>query len=127
MKAIASLALLKTNWDNNKRDYIENFVPFIVTLISRKKYKSIDVDIICKDFSEEFGLRIPYHPMITILNRTKKRGFIKKELKNYVPIREKFIDDDFSDVAKEQERKYQTLINRFIKFCRTQYENLSMK
>jgi len=60
-----------------KKDYIENFVPFIATLIKKCNYGVIDVNTVCNDFKKEFGLIIPYHPMCTILTRSQKRGLIK--------------------------------------------------
>jgi hypothetical protein len=120
-KTISSLALLKANWDKQHRDYIENFVPFIVTLISKKNYISIEVNTICKDFEEEFGLCIPYHPMITILLRVEKRGYIKKQQGLFIPVRELVIADDFTDIALEQERKYTKIIVSFVDFCQVKY------
>jgi len=35
-KTVASLALLKVNWDTLRKDYIENFIPFAVTLMNQK-------------------------------------------------------------------------------------------
>jgi len=75
--AITSLAVLKVNWEHLKKDYIENFVPFIATLIKKCNYGVIDVNTVCNDFKKEFGLIIPYHPMCTILTRSQKRGLIK--------------------------------------------------
>jgi len=100
-KTISSLAFLKANWDRFGQDYLENFVPFIVTLINRKKYKAIDIPSIRRDFEKEFGLSIPYHPMISILNRTKKRGYIAKTGQDiFVPDNQKVIEDDFGGITK---------------------------
>lgn len=121
-KTIASLALLKTNWDTLKKDFIENFVPFVVTLINRYQYKSIDTYTICRDFKNEYGLTIPYHPMMTILDRTRKNGYIVRENGQFIPVMEKIESDDFSVVVGEQERKYNNIIDRFIRFCRENYE-----
>lgn len=121
-KTIASLALLKANWDRLHQDYLENFVPFIVTLAHRKKYRMIDVSTIRKDFEAEFGLSIPYHPMIAILNRTKKRGYISKSGPDaFVPNDSKLVEDDFSDVVVLQEQKYARVIDDFIGYCRDAY------
>jgi hypothetical protein len=80
-KTIASLALLKVNWDNLKQDYIENFVPFVVALINRAKYDVIDANKICKDFEVAYGLIIPYHPVVSILTRAIRRGYITRSKK----------------------------------------------
>ena len=47
-KAIASLAIIKVNWDVQKKDYIQNFVPFIVALIRKNRYSIIDIDVVKK-------------------------------------------------------------------------------
>lgn len=128
-KTVASLALLKVNWDTNtqRKDFIENFVPFIATLINRKNYKTVNVNTICKDFETEYGLIIPYHPMLAILTRAMKGGYIvKRHNGDYVPVKEKMVAADFTDVALEQERKYKKVLERFLKFCQENYgETLS--
>ena len=93
-KAISSLAIVKVNWDAEKKDYIQNFVPFIVALIKKKRYSIIEIDAVRNDFQDEFGLVIPFHPMITILERVRRQGYIKKNQQGkYAPISEKLVDD----------------------------------
>ena len=102
---IASLALVKINWDSLRRDYIENFVPFLATLIRRRRYKRLDLDTLCVDFEQEFGLRIPFHPMITLLNRAKKRKLVGKREGNFIPVPENLPRYDFGDRSGDQIRK----------------------
>lgn len=121
-KTIASLAILKVNWDECRKDYIEGFIPFIATLIAKKKYSEIEQNTICKDFAEEYGLIIPYHAMITILTRAKKRGLIEKNNhgKN-TPIKGEIAKLEFSSESLEQQRKYTNIIKEIIKFSNEQY------
>lgn len=124
-KVLISLAFIKVNWDQQRRDYIDNFLPFLATLMVRKKYESIKENVeqinkLIDDFKQEFGLIIPYHPMITILNRAKKRGLINKQKHEFVPTR-KIFEYDFSGKTQAQERKYEELINSFINFCKDEY------
>jgi hypothetical protein len=114
---IVSLALLKVNWDHLKKDYLENFLPFIATLCVRKAYDVIDVDTIGNDFKEEYGLIIPYHPMISILNRARKRGVLKKHYHKLYPVKNKIIELDFTGLSKEQVRQHEKLIDKFIEFA----------
>jgi hypothetical protein len=81
---IASLAILKVNWDYLKKDYIESFVPFVATLIKTRKYPTVEVNTLCEDFSRDYGLIIPFHPMMSILKRAKKKGASKKESRRQV-------------------------------------------
>lgn len=124
-RTVSSLAILKVNWDSFKKDYIEIFVPFIATLINRRNYKTINVDELCRDFSEEFGLIIPYHPMITILNRAKTRGLIKRAKNDFIPIKDKAVELDFSSIAMEQERNQNKVLSLFINFVKINYVQYS--
>lgn len=127
-KTIASLAILKVTWDHLRKDYIENFVPFIATLISSKNYKVIEVNKISEDFALEHGLVIPYHPMMTILTRATKRGFIIKGREGeFVPVKEKIVRFEFSNLAKEQLRKQEKVISRFIDFSNKNYNAVLTK
>lgn len=120
---IASLALIKVNWDNEtkRQDFIENFVPFIATLLNRKNYKTVDVNVVCPDFEQEFGLKIPYHPMMAILSRALKSGYISRKNNNYYPEKKKLLEADFTDVALTQERKHKQVVSKFAEFCFQKY------
>ncbi len=78
INTIVSLAILKTNWKERSTDYLDSFVPFMVQLIYQKNYSEIQASTIHKDFTDEYGIVLPYHPCITLLNRVKKRGFIRQ-------------------------------------------------
>ena len=121
-RTIISLAILKVNQDKYQKDYLDNFVPFVATLIKKKDYKEIDVNTICSDFQEEFGLTIPYHPMLTLLKRSKKRSIIKQEQKTYYPNKNKISDYDFSDKSEEQLTGYDSFIGAFIDFAKDKYD-----
>jgi len=123
-RAVASLAMVKTAFSKYKRDYIENFVPFVATLIKKRRYREID----CKDlqpfiddFQQEFGLIIPYHPMLTILERTRKRGIVKRAYSKLIPKNEKVLQYDFSDVALKKDAETNEVLSNFINFCRNEY------
>jgi hypothetical protein len=121
IKTIISLAMIKVSWDHLKKDYIENFIPFIATLVKKKDYETIKVVQVCADFKEEFGLIIPYHPMVTILNRARRRKILKKQRDSYIPIKDTILRWDFTDISKKQERKHEKVINEFIDFSKDKY------
>lgn len=119
---IASLALLKANLDNEK-DYIEIFVPFVITLIKKNDYSKIDLGQICIDFSEEYHFSIPLQPMKAILERTRKRGYIAyKKGVGFIPRRKRIGKHEFSKRSIEQLRKYNRVIQAFKDFCKTEYD-----
>jgi len=125
-KLLISLSFLKVNWNQRRADYIDNFLPFLATLIIRRKYGPIEenakqINKLTSDFKQEFGLLISYHPMITILNRAKKRGLIEKQEHEFVPTDEVY-KYDFSGRAQAQAREYEKLIISFIDFCNEKYD-----
>ncbi len=121
---VASLALLKITWDSteNRRDYLQNFVPFVATLFNQKAYEKVKVNTVCKDFQHRFGFSIPYHPMLAILDRMRATGLILKRNGVFVPVKEKIRQVDFSDMALEQERKYEYVLGKYIEFCSQKYQ-----
>lgn len=119
-RAIASLALVKTVWETYRRDYIENFVPFVATLTKKKQYIELDASNLrsfLEDFKAEFGLSIPHHPMLTILDRARKRGIFEKKTSILVPVQKNVLKYDFSDIAIKKEAELNKVISEFIKFC----------
>ena len=127
-RTLASLALLKVTWDIYQRDFIDLFVLLIITLFNRKKYDFVDIDnpAICEDFRTEFGFSIPYHPMITVLKRAKKRGYFTRRHRRFYPVWDKIRRDDISEIAEEQEAKHRHIIAEFLQYCADEFgETLS--
>jgi len=123
-RSIATLAWIKATWDNteNRQDYIQLYVPLVITLFHRKRYKRVKPNTICKDFQELYGLSIPYHPMLAILNRARQKGYLRKNKNGgFAPEKDKIEQEDFSDDIVEQERQYRYVISQFIEFSATEY------
>src|SRR5207245_11002297 len=88
-RTVASLALVKFSWDHLKQDHLDAFVPFVATLLKAGRYEAIfdeDVHRLCRDCTVTFGFEIPYHPMIALLNRAKKRGLLRRLQGRFVPV-----------------------------------------
>lgn len=123
-KTIVSLAILKVNWDKHRKDYVENFIPFIVNLMNKHDYNEIEIERIRSDFEIEYGISLPYHPTITLLNRTRKRGYIKKEDRKYYPVKDKISEKDFKNVSLQQTRKINEILIAFINFAKERYQKI---
>ncbi len=118
-KAILSLAVLQTNYDNKSIDggvrvgYIENFVLLCINLVKQNNYKSIDLENVEEfknDFTKMYGLNIPIMVMNVILTRAKKLGMFNLEERCLSPNKEK-IDNQLptTTTPKESIRKINTL------------------
>src|SRR3989338_42201 len=120
-KTITSLAILKSNWDSNKKDYIDTFVPLFVHLLKKNKYEAVDAEKIRKDFFEEFQFEIPIYPILAILTRLKKYGFTYKKDHEYLAVQEKLKEIKFDDRIQEEGRKLSSLIESFRDFVKTEH------
>lgn len=123
-RAIASLAVVKTVWETYRRDYVENFVPFVATLAKKKCYAEIDISNLkpfLDDFKSEFGLSIPHHPMLTILDRARKRGIFDRKASKLLPVEKNVLKYDFSDIALKKEAELNEVMAEFIRFCEQKF------
>ncbi len=123
-RTIASLALVKLTWDHLKHDYLDAFVPFVATLLRAGRYEGVfdrDVHRLCDDFAATFGFNVPYHPMIAILNRAKKRGLLTRWQGRFLPVWDLIEENDLSENAAKQEKRLDELVDRFIRFAQEGY------
>lgn len=106
-------------WDVTHKDYVENFLPLIATLIRKdSKYSGgFTEQQIIKDFETTYGLRIPYHPMHVVLGRATKRGLVKLERRLYYPIDKKIRELDISGQSLRLEQEEAKVVSEFLKFC----------
>ncbi len=130
-KAIRSLAFIKVNWDQEKKDYIHSFIPFFATLVCKKHYTSIPSDPnkmtdIIDDFKNEFGLIISFHALISILRQMEKLGLLQKSEIALIPT-DKIQQYDFGDKIKIFDRKYENILNSFLSFVEDYKEEISLE
>ncbi len=115
-RALSSFAIIKNSFDEGE-DYIGAFIPLVVMLCDAKKYQTVEIEIVCKDFETEYGLRVPRHPMETILNRMKPQYITKVGGKIKVNQGEIQKRAQIIDFRKERQ-KYDWLLENFINFCK---------
>lgn len=128
-RTLLSLAIIRTNWEQKKIDYIENFVPLVASLIKKKGYTEIayeGINEIKKDFETEYGLVLPSSPLFTILNRLSKRKLIAREKGKFTPNYEKISQIDISkksnEISREQEKVIKALKDYILKKHNTSLE-----
>lgn len=118
-RTLLSLAIIRTNWEQLQKDYIENYVPLVASLIFKKKYNEISferLETICKDFEIEFGLVLPSNPMLTILNRLSKRKYIIRKHGRFLPDFEKLSNIDISKNSSKLLREFEKFIKALAEF-----------
>ncbi len=123
-EAIMSLAVIDTLFETNKYHYTDLFVPFVATLFVKRGYDIIEqhgINKICYDFEDEFGLAVPYFAMITILNKARKKGLLRKEKGFFIVNKEYAAKCDLTATSKKHDDKYEALITAFISYSKREY------
>lgn len=105
-------------------DFIEAYIPFVSTLISKKQYEKFDVQQICNDFYDEYAFKIPAMPMTEILTRMIKMEILNKRNRKgeFFPNYEQIVETDFNEVSKENLIKYESIKNKYIKYAKIHYD-----
>lgn len=121
-RTLLSLAIIKSHWEKNKVDYIDNFVPMVASLAVQKKYNEIQLDTFQTDFTERFGLKIPINALITIFNRARKNGIFKREQGKYILDSNNFEKNDFTIESTDIERKFRKVISSIVVYSEKEFE-----
>ena len=104
-KTLFGLALISYNWENNKKDIIDSYIPLVCNSIRAKTHSKVTRENIQDDFKEFYGINIPVGPIESILKRMAKDGLLNKQsgewLVNYEKVCElvKSDEKDELDVA----------------------------
>src|SRR5680860_77468 len=121
-RTLISLAIIKTHWEKNRADYIDNFIPLVTNLLSENKYTEIDLALFQTEFKKRYGLDIPKNALITIFNRAKGKNIVKRDQGKFV------FNSDYSGKeiktieSSEIERKFNKVVNSIIEFASKEHE-----
>jgi hypothetical protein len=121
-KAIISLALLKINWEEGRRDYVENFVPFVLDCMPHEAGSPISVSSLRTGLEERFGLRVPHHAISLILNRMRKTGYVEVRDKAFYRTNKSNDRASLSMVRNDVLKTHASLISHAVEFSRQRFD-----
>jgi len=75
---IASLAILKVNFEVQGRDYIDNFVPLVAECLRLSPDDVVSLPALQASLRENFGLALPLNPLRQVLQRAAKARFVHR-------------------------------------------------
>jgi hypothetical protein len=118
--SLVSLAVLKVNWDQKGKDYVDNFVPFVGEALRRSPQNQVSIPQLQTIIKDDFGLVIPQGALNTLLHRAHRYGYVIRQRgiyeRNLAEIPGTFIAQRES--AARQQR---ALTQKLVDFCRTAY------
>jgi len=120
-QTIISLALLKAQWEVQRKDYLEIFVPFVVECIRLGDYSVVSLPQLRKDIEWRFGLRIPQHALKLILNRVKAKGFVQAENKMLVPVFRKLSEHGFAVIQQKVIQSHEKVVQSLLEFSHSRF------
>jgi hypothetical protein len=115
--------LLKCTWDTDHKDFLDLFVPLTATVLANTEAPNheFQTDDVCSRFSATFGLNVPHHAMITILNRCQRLGIFRREDGHTYVIPEKAQAYSVARKAALQERDQNELVEAFAAFAKERF------
>lgn len=135
---ITSLAILTVNWEDRKKGYLDNFVPFLAESIRHKGSEVISANEVQTSVQTEFGLRLPINIITRLLPYLERQGYIRLQpatnlprgdkhqgLKTYTPNWDKLQELKFQQIQQDVLRQHEELIESFISFCEKKF-NMSL-
>lgn len=124
-RSLVSLCVVTAIWDRRQDDYLDNFVPFIATLLETRSIRRIERDEVsglCEQFEKEFELKIPLHPMLAVLNRCVRRHLLRRIQGGYTVNEEVVGDLSLSPNRDDFIRRYRKLIEQFIEYVKETFQ-----
>ena len=115
MSSFSTIACYAALSSCSKEDILHAYARMIAALIQSKKYKTFNVEAICKDFNAYYGFSVPYHPMQTILSTCMDLGFLtyNSSIHQFVPDYSHIDEEDFMDIVEKTDQKYREILSRF--------------
>lgn len=114
--SLTSIAILKTNWDEYSKDYIDCFVPFITECLLDVESKVISLEEINQLVIDKFKLNLPYGPLKTILHRCYKANYLYKESGVYRINKSNLPEFRFKEKVSQVEKSHALVITKFIEY-----------
>lgn len=122
-KTIFGLAYLNHNWEKDKKDLLDSYIPLLCDTILDNNIIELERRELQSLFLNRFGINIPLNVISSLLRRMKKNGLIKIKDKVY-----KVADKDaITSYIKNREldplvREFDRLISDMQKYSSDEYE-----
>ncbi|MFB3087954.1 MAG: hypothetical protein ACE10E_06535 [Acidiferrobacterales bacterium] len=114
---ISSLAMIKVNWDLNRRDYLETFVPILAECLRSLPDDVVSVPDLQSAVRTGFSLNLPQNVVTTLLKRLAKRGFVTRSHGAYHRNEEKLKNLSFNEVRDSVITRHEALVSRLVDFA----------
>ena len=100
------------------------YARMLAMLIQVKRYETCDIDTLCADFNEYFGIHIPYHPMQTIINECIALGYLHHNPATHqlTPDYALIDEEGFGKTMEDKSNEYRNILIQFDRFLSEKYK-----
>ena len=84
-QALVSIAMLRVEMDEWRRDYLEYLGPFVGSVLQHHKARRVTPEQVKLELQEQFGLAIPAPMVKQYLVRLAKKGLVRREEREFIP------------------------------------------
>lgn len=123
-QTIISYAILKVNWDELRKDYLENFVPFLLECLRLSDSDIVSDQALKQQFHDHFGLDLPLNAIKLLLRRAKKNGFVYQQDNVIMRENNKLMGLNFKEKRQRLLETTEYIINDLLDFVK-KYFNTS--
>ena len=111
-----ALALLKANWDEYHKSYLDNFNLLTAECLRQSTADVASAAQLVHDLKSRFGLLVPRHIAEVLLKRASKTGLLTKQHHAYIVNRDVVDMSDFDERKTRVAEAYETLLQKVAKF-----------
>lgn len=109
---LTTLAMLKANFDAGQ-DHIGMFLPFIVSTIKEESLTRFSVQDLRQSLERRHAFQIPNPTIQTLLGRAVKKGFVRRELGQFIANADALAKIDITKRTRDIEREHAALAKAF--------------
>lgn len=119
---LVSLAMLRQDWDQGGRSWLDNFEPFVGDCLRQVTQPGVSDVEIQERVSERFGIKLPSAALSTILGRMTRAGDCTRAHRRYCPTQQLRGREPLDRPRQRCEREHQALIARLVMFARSEFK-----
>jgi hypothetical protein len=113
---LASLAIIKANWDYSQESYVDNFLPFFLDAVKSAE-GPMSAPAAKVHIRERFGIDIPEGVLATLSRRAVHKNYGRRENGSFIADPSKLADlRDLGRQKADYLRKQSALVNELVKY-----------
>lgn len=119
---LASLAIIKANWDFSQESYVDNFLPFFLDAVKSAE-GPMSAPAAKAHIRERFGIDIPEGVLSTLSRRAVHKNYGKRDNGNFIADKTKLAGlRDLGRQKADYLRKQSALVNELVKYSADRFE-----